>query len=53
MSLVKWLLLVKMEQVTQVQLLDKAVGNSLYANALEKGMNPFVLPKLWVNSRAD
>ena len=33
-----------MELAIWDQILDKAVCVSLYANALEKGMNPFVLP---------
>ena len=33
-----------MELVTRVQIMDKAVCISLYANALEKGINSPVLP---------
>ena len=33
-----------MELVTRVQILDEAVGTSLYVNTLGKGMTPFVLP---------
>ena len=37
-----------------VQILDKAVCVSLHANALGKGINPFLfLSQLWVNSRTD
>ena len=32
-----------MELVTQVQIRDKTVCTSFHANALDKGMNPFVL----------
>ena len=33
-----------MELVTRVQILDKVVFILLCTNALEKGMNPFILP---------
>ena len=33
----------EMKMATQVQILDKAVYVSLCANALGKGMNPFLL----------
>ena len=33
-----------MKLVNQVQILDEAVCVSLHANAIEKGMNPSVLP---------
>ena len=31
-----------MKLVAQVQILDEAVSISLYANALEKGLDPFI-----------
>ena len=34
-----------MELTTQVQILDKAVCSSFYANTFGKGMNLFLLPQ--------
>ena len=47
--LAQCLSLQKMELVTHVQCLDKAVCISLYVNVLRKGTNPSIPLLLWVN----
>ena len=42
-----------MDTATRVQILDETDCISHSTNSLGKGMNPIILPQLWVNSRAD
>ena len=42
-----------MDTATRVQILDETDCISHSTNALRKGMNPIILPQLWVNSRTD
>ena len=37
-------IIIEMESAARVQILEKAVCISLWATALQKGMNPIILP---------